>query len=280
MNQLKRFFKYYLHFLNKMKEDAVSAFAAQTAFFIVLSFIPFLMLLLTLVQYLPVTEDALVSMTNQLLPHTINTYVVSLVNEIYSQPSATIISITAIVALWTASKGFLSMMRGFNFIYKIPETRNYIRLRLIASFYTLIFALTLLISLAILVFGNKIFIGIVNQVPLLENFAIMVMSIRSIVGLLVLFLFFSALYLWIPNFKGRFIHVIPGAIVASVGWMGFSLLYSLYIDNFANFNTYGSLTVLIFCMLWLYACMYILFIGCEINELLYHYFKRKEVSKK
>ena len=258
-----------------MKEDAVSAFAAETAFFIILSFIPFLMLLLTLIQYLPITEDAMVNMASQLLPHGVNTYVVSLVNEIYSQPTVTIISVTAVTALWSASKGFLSMMQGFNFIYKIPETRNYVRLRLVASFYTLIFALTLVVSLAILVFGNKIFIGIVNQVPILEDFALMVMSIRSVGGLLLLFLFFSAMYLWIPNFKCRFVFVIPGAIVASIGWMGFSLIYSLYIDNFANFNTYGSLTVLIFCMLWLYACMYILFIGCEINELLYHHLSKK-----
>jgi len=275
MKQITKTVSYVKFFLTKMKEDAVSAFAAETAFFIILSFIPFLMLLLTLIQYLPITEDAMVTMAIQLLPHGVNTYVVSLVNEIYSQPSVTIISVTAISALWSASKGFLSMMQGFNSIYKIPETRNYVRLRLVASFYTLIFALTLVVSLAILVFGNKIFIGIVNQLPLLEDFALMVMSIRSAGGLLVLFLFFSAMYLWIPNFKCRFVFVIPGAIVASIGWMGFSLIYSLYIDNFANFNTYGSLTVLIFCMLWLYACMYILFIGCEINELLYHHLAKK-----
>ncbi|MFA9463345.1 MAG: YihY/virulence factor BrkB family protein [Velocimicrobium sp.] len=263
-------------FLNKMKNDAVSAFAAQTAFFIVLSFIPFLMLLLTLIQYLPISETALVHMTGELLPHTINNYVISLINEIYSQSSATIISVTALMALWSASKGFLSMIHGFNFIYKIPETRNYIKLRLIASLYTLIFAVTLLVSLTILVFGNKIFLGIMNKLPFLKDIAIMVMSIRSIVGLIVLFLIFSAMYLWIPNFKCRFVFVIPGAIVASIGWMSFSFLYSLYIDNFANFNTYGSLTVLIFCMLWLYACMYILFIGCEINDLLYRYLTRKE----
>lgn len=271
-----KLWKFIQHLTFKMKEDAVSAFAAQSAFFIVLSFIPFLMLLLTLIQYLPITETVLARLANELLPHTINTYVVSLITEIYSQPSAAIISATAIMALWSASKGFLSMIHGFNFIYDIPETRNYFKIRLIASFYTLIFAVTLLISLTILVFGNKIFIGIVHQLPIMKDVAVMIMSIRSVVGLGILFLIFSAMYLWIPNFKSRFIFVIPGAITASIGWMAFSFLYSIYVDNFANFNTYGSLTVLIFTMLWLYFCMYILFIGCEINEILYHYFTKKE----
>lgn len=279
MNFISKLIQLIRFFLNKMKEDAVSAFSAQAAFFIVLSFIPFLMLLLTLIQYLPITEESLVHVASSFLPHTINTYVVSLINEIYTHSSATIISVTGIMALWSASKGFLAMIRGFNFIYDIPETRNYIKLRLIASMYTLIFAVTLLVSLMILVFGNKIFLGVVNQIPFLEDIAIMVISVRSVVGLGILFLVFSAMYLWIPNFKCRFIFVIPGAMVASIGWMLFSFVYSIYIDNFANFNTYGSLTVLIISMLWLYACMYILFIGCEINEILYHYFiKRSETE--
>ncbi|MEG2440088.1 MAG: YihY/virulence factor BrkB family protein [Acetivibrio sp.] len=276
MKFLVKTIKFLPGFFNKMKEDAVSAFSAQSAFFIILSFIPFLMFLLTMIQYLPFTENDLVRVAGEFLPHTINTYIVSLIDEIYAQPSSAIISVTAIMALWSASKGFLAMIHGFNFIYRIPETRNYVKLRLIASLYTLVFAAALVVSLVLLVFGNKIFISLINRVPFLESTALIVMSLRSIVGLAILFFFFSAMYLWIPNFKCRFVFVIPGALLASVGWVGFSYIYSVYIDNFANFNTYGSLTVLIFCMLWLYFCMYILFIGCEVNQFLYHHFIKKE----
>lgn len=276
MKRIPKMIAFIKYCLNKMKEDAVSAFSAQAAFFIILSFIPFIMLLLTMIQYLPITELTLTNVASELLPNTINTYVVSLITEIYAQPSGTIISITALMALWSASKGFLAMIRGFNFIYKIPETRNYIKLRFVASLYTLIFAATLVISLVILVFGNKIFIWIISQLPILKDAALLVMSLRSIVGLGILFIVFAAMYLWIPNFKCRFVFVIPGATVASIGWVAFSYLYSIYIDNFASFNTYGSLTVLIISMLWLYICMYILFIGCEVNEMMYHYFLKKE----
>lgn len=269
MRNLNYLIKTFRSFTKKLNEDAVSAFSAQAAFFIVLSFIPFLMLLLTLIQYLPITENLLIQMASQVLPHTINTYIVSLIKEIYAQSPAAIISITAVMALWSASKGFLAMIRGFNFIYGIPETRNYIKLRFAAAVYTLVFAVTLLISLMILVFGNKIFVGVVNQFPILEELALLIMSLRSIVGLGVLFLIFSAMYLWIPNCSLRFFFVIPGALVSSAGWLVFSYLFSIYVDNFVNFNTYGSLTVLILSMLWLYTCMYILFLGCEINAVIY-----------
>lgn len=269
MRNLNYLIKTFRSFTKKLNEDAVSAFSAQAAFFIVMSFIPFLMLLLTLIQYLPITENLLIQMASRVLPHTINTYIVSLIKEIYAQSPAAIISITAIMALWSASKGFLAMIRGFNFIYGIPETRNYFKLRCVAAVYTLIFAVTLLISLMILVFGNKIFVGVVNQFPILEELALLIMSLRTIVGLGVLFLIFSAMYLWIPNCSLRFFFVIPGALVSSTGWLVFSYLFSVYVDNFVNFNTYGSLTVLILSMLWLYTCMYILFLGCEINAVIY-----------
>ena len=58
----------------------------------------------------------------------------------------------------------------------------------------------------------------------------------------------------------------PGAMIASVGWIAYSVLFAFYIDNFSNYAPlYGSLTAVILLMLWLYSCMYILFLGAEIN---------------
>lgn len=257
---------YIRYFLGKMNEDAVSAYAAQAAFFVILSFFPFAMLLMTLIQYLPVTEDMLITMAQDGIPGAINVYIVSLIHEIYRQPTAAIISVTIIAAIWSASKGFLAIIRGFNSVYGIHESRNYFMIRLIASGYTAVFAVVLVITLCVLVFGNKIFIAISERLPVLLDLAFLVISLRTAVGFLIMFLFFWMLYIWIPNRKVRRIWAeVPGALLTSIGWLGFSYLYSFYIDNFANFNTYGGLTAIVLLMLWLYACMYIMFLGGEIN---------------
>lgn len=256
---------YIRYFLNKLKEDAVSAYAAQAAFFVILSFFPFAMLLMTLIQYLPVTEEMLIQMAEEGIPNTINVYVISLIHEIYIQPSTAIISATVIAAIWSASKGFLAIIRGFNSVYGIHESRNYFLIRLIASGYTAIFALVIVVALSVLVFGNKIFIGISDKIPVLSDLAFLIISLRTAVGFLIMFSFFWMLYIWIPNRRAHIWSEIPGALLTSVGWLGFSYLYSFYIDNFANFDTYGSLTVIVLLMLWLYACMYIVFIGGEVN---------------
>ena len=156
-----------------------------------------------------------------------------------------------------------------NNIYGIKETRNYFRLRFLAIFYTLVFALMLICTMFFLIFGNSLLLWIQNRLPSLVDLALLIISIRTIVVLLVLLVFFVTIYLFIPNRKSRLIYELPGALISSAGWMIFSYGYSYYIDHLKNFtNTYGSLTAAVLLMLWLYACMYILFFGGEVNNYL------------
>lgn len=260
----------------KISDDLVPSFSAQAAFFIIISFFPFVMFLLTLIKFIPLTESELLILIRNILPKGIDTYVVSLLYDIYVQPTSTIISITAITTLWSASRGFIAIVKGLNVIYGIKETRNYIKLRIISAFYTLAFAVIILVSLALLVFGNRIVLIITANFPLINNYAIAVIGLRTIISLGLYTLFFLLLYVVIPNRKTKFMNELPGAIIAGVGWMSFSFLYSIYIDNFGKFSSmYGSLTAIVLCMLWLYFCMYILFIGAEANVLLGRLFPRK-----
>ena len=93
----------------------------------------------------------------------------------------------------------------------------------------------------------------------------------------ILILFFLVLYMFVPNRKSKILYELPGAIATSAGWIGFSYLYSFYIDHMSNFtNTYGSLTAVVLLMLWLYACMYMLLLGGELNVYLRSFYKKKE----
>lgn len=269
LKRISSLIDFILEFTRKMRADFVTSFAAQGAFFIIISAFPFAMFLLTMIQYLPITESNLLDIVNTYIPGTFSPYIIAIITEVYDSASGTIISITALTALWSASKGLMAIMRGLNNIYGINETRNYFRIRLLALFYTFVFALMLIGTLFFLVFGNSLLIWIQNRLPSLTDLALLLISIRTIAVLLVLLFFFVTMYLFIPNRKSRFISELPGAIISSTGWMVFSYGFSYYIDHMKNFtNTYGSLTAAILLMLWLYACMYILFFGGEINHYL------------
>lgn len=258
-------------FTTKLREDFVSAFAAQTAFFIILSIFPFLMFLLTTLNYLPVSAEELLMLSENLFPEEIYHIVQTIVSELIEKSSGTLLSITVIAALWSASRGTLALSRGLNAVYQQKETRNYFLIRGISVLYTLAFAVLLIVTLVLLVFGNQLYQFIVVKLPFLGDFVMILLSLRSLITMAVLTLFFLLLYMAIPNRKSRILRELPGAIITAGGWLGFSFLFSFYIDHMGNFSyTYGSLTALAVCMLWLYFCMYILFIGAEINMILAH----------
>lgn len=266
---IKKALRILSNFSRRLNDDHVGAYAGQATLFIIISIFPFLMFLLSLIQYLPITESQIMIIVNEMFPSNISPMFVQIIAEVFDKGSTTLISVTAITALWSASRGFLALVRGLNQVYGIKETRSYIKTRVLATLYTLVFALILIITLLLLVFGNRLYIFIENVFPILKETALIIISLRTVVGLAILIAFFTILFLAIPNRKSTILNELPGAIIAAVGWMTFSYLYSFYIDNMGSFSdTYGSLTVFVFLMLWLYFCMYILFIGAEINQIL------------
>ncbi|HWT76499.1 MAG TPA: YihY/virulence factor BrkB family protein [Mobilitalea sp.] len=264
--------------LQKLRDDHIAAFSAQAAFFIIISFFPFIMLLLSIVQYFPVKESDMMRLLTEIFPTAVNSMMITIIAEIYNtDASSTLISITLITTLWSAGKGFLAVMKGLNEAYEIKETRNYFYLRAISAFYTLIFAIMLIATMALFVFGNQLYYWIEEKFPVLMDTALVIISLRTILGLIVLVVFFLIIYVVIPNRKAKIMNDLPGAMVCAAGWMGFSYAFSYYIDNFTHYtSTYGSLTAIVLFMLWMYFCMYILFIGAEFNLL----FENKELVEK
>lgn len=253
-------------FLAGMKEHHIAAYAAQASYFTMLSFIPFLLLLLTLIQYTSLTRADIYAVAQAVLPDTLDRFVIGIIDEVYSQGALTI-SISALTATWSAAKAFLALMRGMNVIYRVDERRNYVALRIRAAFYTLFFVVAIILSLVLLVFGNSIHQLILAHVPILAVITGSIIGLRNVIALAVFASFFAVLFRFVPNRKAALLSQIPGALFASIGWYLFSTGFSIYIDMSRSFsNMYGSLTTIILVMLWLYFCMYIMLIGAEINS--------------
>lgn len=266
---LKKIMRMSKSFSNKLQRDAVSAYSAQAAFYVILSFIPFLIFMLTLIKFLPITGDEIIQWLMEQLPTSIHDFIKAIVDEVFQKTSTTLLSISVVAALWSASKGFMAIIRGLNAVYGSPILKNYFISRILSVFYTFIFTIVLLLTLLLLGFGNQIYLWIQYRFPVLEEAAFLVISVRTVVFLLVLFTFFIVMYMVIPQHPIKLRYELPGALLSACGWMGFSYLYALYIDRMSQYSAmYGSLTAIVLCMIWLYSCMYIMFFGAEINVLL------------
>lgn len=256
-------------FSKKLNADNVSAFSAQAAFFLIISFFPFAMFLLTLLNYLPFSKPELLAAIESVFPQAVAIYISDILDELLEKSNGTVLSLTAIATLWTSSKGFYAVVRGLDSIYRASGKRSYFLTRILAALYTLLFAVLIIAVLFFFVFGNQIYLFCVKHIPILSEMALLIISVRTLVGFCLMILFFTLVFITMPNRKSSFFAELPGAILASAGWIGFSYLFSFYIDNFSNYSaTYGSLTAIVLCMLWFYSCMYIMFIGAELNQVL------------
>lgn len=262
---IKKIWNYIMRFVTKTMDDHVGAYAAQSAYFIILSFIPFLLLLLTTVRYLPISEAAITEGIISAVPDTIQPLIQSIITEVYEKSGA-IVPISAIAAIWSSGKGFQALTNGLNVINGVKETRNYFYTRFRSILYTLIFMVAIIITLILLVFGRSIQRTLIEYWPFVADLTDFILRFSTIITMFVLAVAFWLFYSFLPNRKLRMRSELPGAMLTSVAWAAFSFGFSLYFDKFSGFaNMYGSLTTIVLVMLWLDICMYLFLIGAEIN---------------
>lgn len=251
-------------FMKECKEDKINAYAAQSAFFILLAIIPFLMVFLSLLQYTPITESMLLEMYEEGLPGYISPFFISITDEIYNR-SFGITAVSVVVAIWSAAKGMHALTDGLNAVNDLEENRNWFVLRFWSAIYTVVFMIAVVFTLVVMVFGNFIRVLAVDYLPILRDFSVVLSSFRGILLFAVLVVFFDVVFTVLPNKKINFMSQLPGAVLCALSWNGISFLLSIYINYFNGFSMYGSLTTVALMMLWLYFCIYSTLMCAEFN---------------
>lgn len=265
MRTIYRLYYIFRDFNWQMTKKNIAAFAASTAFFLFLSMIPLLMALCAILPYTALTEDNLINAITQFTPDAMDALVISVVSDVYARSAGTI-TVFAIVTIWSASKAMLALIRGLNAVNDFEERRNYFVLRSIACIYTVIILAATILALFVMVFGNVIVNLLLRDIPPLHILMQFIMHFRFLISLAVLTFIFALIYAYVPNSKMRFKGQIPGAAFSAIMWSAASYAFSVYVDNFNGFGTYGGLTTVVIMMIWFYLLMYILLIGAHINR--------------
>jgi len=245
----------------------ISAYAASSAFFLFLSLVPIILLVCSIIPYTRLSQDMVLDLLNnylgQIMPENVMGLFENIVDDIYSSGLLTL-SVSAVATVWSAGKAFLAIMRGLDNIHQ-EGMQNYIIARFKACLYTVVMLFSILFLLLVVVFGNTIVSFITNYIPDVEPFLTWILNRRFPFSVLGLTVVFTVIYTFVPKKKLKLLTQIPGAVFAALVWLGFSWLFSTYINITDGFGTYGSLTTIVIAMLWMYYCMYILLIGAYLN---------------
>ena len=287
MKSLKKIYGIVIDFICRLMDDNVGVYAAQASFFIIIAAIPFIMLLLSLLKLvLPIELASVEEVILTVVPPSMQEIFLRIAIELFGKSgSVSIISITAVTTLWLSSRGVMALYQGLNTVYH-ADIRNYFYVRAMSIIYTFLFLIVIAFSIIVFVFGGTAQTMLLLYAPPIGRALSWIMKARGFILFGMLTVFFTALYTFLPRKKPhlKFLKQFPGAVAAAAGWMIFTYIYTIYIENFSNYSyVYGSLTAVVFLMLWLYFCMNIFMFGAQLNKMLEtHFFKnsyRKLVSE-
>lgn len=250
-----------------LSECDVSVNAASASFFIVLSIFPLSALVLSLLRYLPVGPDDLLHILSNILPQPMLPLVEYLFNDLYTSNVVAIVSVSVAAAMWSASRGVYDLLNGFSRIMGGEDRRGYLRRRFTAVLYTVFLVLAVLLTLALQVFGQTILSMAAHWDVRLYRILSQVLRLRVLFTIALLALLFMLMYAFFPARRMALRDVIPGALAASVGWVAFSFLFSIYVNFGGGSRFYGSMATALLSLLWLYVCMSILFYGAVLCRL-------------
>ena len=254
--------------VNNIGKDHINEFSAQCAYYVILSFIPFIILLLTLIQYTSIEQQQLFDIISKMIPSSMSEMVLGIVREVYSKSVGTV-SISLIFTLLSADKGLFALIKGLHLVYNYSDhkRKSILYLKLTSIIKTIVFIVLVAIGAVILVFGTSIISTVQEEFGLLENYTIIFQFLTQMAYVFIVFVVFLCLYKFIPGYKITFKSQIPGAIFSSIALIVISFVFSKYLDIFKGFSiTYGSLTALMLIMMWTYTCFYVIFLGAEINK--------------
>lgn len=266
-------------FFSGMGSRRITTYSAACAYYLFMSLVPVIMLLVAVLQYTPLTQDVVLEAVSEYVPESLYEIVYFIVTSIYNGGKVAL-TVSILLTLWSASACMKALMRGMDSVYDAVRLDDYIKFSLRACLYMVIFVVILLLSFFVMVYGGKILDFIENSMPSnhsLDFLFTLAKHLRFLVILALLALVFSLLYKWMPARALKYRRQLPGAVFSAVVWSAFSFIFSFYVSLSDKFGAYGYIGTIMVAMMWIFYCFYFLLLGGFINH--YIEMKRAEPEK-
>lgn len=252
----------------RVVKDDYFGLSAQLAYFFLLALFPLLLFSITLLGYLPLDEDILLSLLSTVVPDETMDFISSNISQLVNNQQGSLLSISIIGTLWSASNGVNAITKALNRAYQVKESRSFLMARLIAIIMTISVIAVIVVALLLQVLGRSIGIYLFSLLGLTEDFIQIWETLRWSVSSLVFFTAFIFLYKFAPNQKIFFREAAFGALFATFFWQLVSYGFSYYVETLGNYSaTYGSLGAIIILMVWFYISGFIMIIGGVMNAI-------------
>ncbi len=239
------------------------------AYFFILSIFPFLIFINSIIASLDIPSSSAISFLRPFLPEQIVSLIATYIEYISQNSSIPILSFGIILAIFSASRSVRSLIYAFDLAYGVKNRRSILRNTLFSMLYLFIFAIMLVVCIAIVAFGSSFVEGLIAKLTLPFNIIDLFSFWQWITMSAILFLILSAVYKFLPSVKVRFRDTIPGTLFSLIGFLILTAAFSFYVNNLiSSLSLYGSLSTVILLMLWFYFAGIIIMLGAELNKVI------------
>lgn len=260
-----------LDLISRFNNDDVPALGYQLAYNLVLSFFPFIIFLMTLIGHTSLSNNEILVALSRLMPASAFNLISNAISEVITTKHNQLMSFSLILTIWSASAGFNAVIKGLNKAYGVPESRNFIKVRIISILCTLGMAFIILIMMFLLILGRIIWNYAAYKLGFSHELITLWAVIRYSIVISTAIFIFTALYRYAPCKRLTWLEVLPGSLIATLNLILVSAAFAYYVNNFANYSViYGSIGAIIILLTWLFLVAVIVIIGGEVNASLYH----------
>jgi len=263
---MKPYFSFFFkELLKRVGRHHLTAFSAQMAYFFVLSIFPFLIFLFAILSRLEVAYDFMSSSSLEFIPEAALEIVQGYIKNNLAADSGSVLSVSILAALWSASKAVGSLQRALNAAFEVKGRKSPLTAIGLSLVFTLGLSLAVVVMLVLPSLSGRVIDMLRLYIPIPEAFVTLFMIARWALVIAVPFLVLSQMYQHLPNLKLKFAEILPGTVFSYFGWIGISFLFSYFIQNFSNISlVYGSLAAVVVLMIWFYFTGMILMLGGEV----------------
>ena len=257
-----------MFFYKGIIEGAITTRASSLAFNFFLAFFPSIIVLFTLIPFVPIEgfQEQLFVLIMDILPPSTYEATKSIVDDIVNHEQGGLLSLTFVLALYFSTNGVNAMISGFNATYHLADKRTWLQLRVLSFVLTFVLAILLVLTIIFQIFSQGFMSSLVQEGYLQQHAADIIGYAKWIMLVLILFVSISIIYYYGPADKSGWRFLSPGSIIATIFSVITSLAFSYYVTNFAQYNQlYGSIGTLLVILLWMYFNSIILLLGFELN---------------
>lgn len=250
----------------RVKESQMTQSSIVIAYYLLLSLFPLLIAVGNLLPFLNIDPNTVLPYLQELIPETIYEFLEPAIGDLLTQGSGGLLSLSAILTIWTASASMNAIQIALNKAYGVSSRGNFIVVRAV-SVIAMIILLFAIVGVTLVVGFGKYILEQIQPIFLFPDTIISTFqTLKWPLTLLILMALMVVIYGFIPNVRLRARSIFPGAVFATVGWLILSQAFGIYAKYFttriSGYQIIGSFIVL---MLWLNFASMIIILGGIIN---------------